>query len=506
MLASARWRAALLAVLILLAGYSVHCAARNTVATVNSDSLYLTAFLRDVLGRGVPFSSWHVQPAPAFFPDAPVFGALLWILRGPVLASYVYATLTLWLLGAGTARLARETGASRRRALVAGLLATLVLALLGRYERQFTNVLFPAHHGSGVVVGLFLAAETLRLVRLGSWRRFLLMALVAALTVAFDGAALIHGVGPALAALLAGALAGSPRAGGGLVALGVLSAAAPPFGRWCASRLAVQVVYPAPHPSLEWSRLVTLLSLFPGRASYLPAMRAAASFWIFTLASSLVLLGLALSRRRSRVRGAMLFALAAACTLGILMSVAATGLVVHVRNVRYLLSGWVYPACFFSVALVSLRRNLVMPFALGLAASVSLAILSVPPPTAGLPLEDEPLALRPAPVVCAASFLRQHDATRGFASYWAARQVSELAEPPLSLVPIYANGTPYAWLASDQTLAWSPAPNERFAVVALRVDLAAFAARYREVARTSCPELEDVVIFENRPPSPNEVP
>lgn len=170
---------------------------RAFLAHLNSDLLYIAAFLRDLRTPQIGVARWNLPPAPYFFPDMALLlpitlliehrGAAAALAGGDLgLCYHVYGVVLFGLFTAGWGLLYREVAGSRapRGLLVAALL--FVAAMQGAHPALLVAVL-PIFHAGALCAGTWLLWLTAVMIRRGPTRRgFIAVFLLGGLCAASD--------------------------------------------------------------------------------------------------------------------------------------------------------------------------------------------------------------------------------------------------------------------------------------------------------------------------------
>ena len=414
---------------------------RGMVAGLNSDQLYLANFAQDVFD-GRPLRTWQLQPAPAYFPDLPLYLAATAATRDLGHAFALYASLALAALVGGAMALATAVGVSARRGAYA--VAAFVFLLLP-YAGQY-NFYSPAHHGGTVVTFVYVLALAVGTPSHTSVRRLCGIGGLAFLGTVSDFFIVPQLLTPLCIALLvrAGAARGQGRrhillraaalGGGTAVGYGVFASRVGPLGT-------------VPHfaisrPILEPGELVHLLRHL---------WRAATTSWpmlaILVVAAAGMAIVELLRRDRADERRSVL-ALFYLLALPAIIAAPAVALPADLYADRYLFSLLVIPVLLLFVASDELPR----------AARATVAVLAV---AAWLSHDGlfhlrraqwpTSIALRAAPpprVACVDAFAAEHGIHTGFATYWEAGAITRYSRTGLHVLPIGGFVHADLWLAN----------------------------------------------------------
>lgn len=184
------WATALIGLFLAVAAFTVHTPA-ITNSLINSDTLYLAAFYRDLFVDHYDISYWNLTPAPYFFPDMALMFPLMATIGPNIALAYVaYTGCWLGLTTLAMCYIARQIAASHLQAAACGLTATaFFLGILSRenYALAAHQLLSVAHHGGAFMAGLWILGLVLGGLRNGfGCARLLSLVILVAFTAASD--------------------------------------------------------------------------------------------------------------------------------------------------------------------------------------------------------------------------------------------------------------------------------------------------------------------------------
>jgi hypothetical protein len=435
-------------------GLVFHRLALTLLGDMNSDSLFLAQFARDVV-TGAPLRDWVLQPAPSFFPDGLLMAISQLLSRDIRTAIYVYHALFLLVFVGSMIGIAKAVTDSWWRA----ILAVVAPALIFAYETSGTamarNFGLPGHHGMSTVmavVSLLLFVRTIRRPLSGGYLAF--FAAVQLGTASCDKLYILVGILPLLVTVLASVMGKALRFRDGVGLMLPLAAALPaPFALDLLTRK-LGMFTPVTRTTPDWSlgRVVHALDLLNAHAATHPAFA-----WSFAL---LCVLGPAavfacFGRRRAlqtqagfrtAALGAVMTFFASSVAAN-LLGVAFGGFLVDPYRVRYLEAVWVLPLFALSIlccgwAASSIWTRLAVPLALLLQSWVHLR--SVPP--RALPVST--LGLYDPATQCIDQAANETGYRRGYATYWHARKQSLMSRQGVEFAQITADFRVHQWITN----------------------------------------------------------
>jgi hypothetical protein len=427
-------------------------------ADVISDSLYLGAVYRDLFVDHVGLAGWVVQPAPSFFPDAPVFFALRRVLGRADVTVAAYSVVSVAMLGLVVSDLARQAGVTRWGSRIAGVAVASGVALSALRERLFACVIHPSCHGASLIVGLSVLALVCRQLRSDRLRLGVLAGIV--LLTAATGASdriffLVAGVPMACAIAFCAffrvaRVARCAQLLGALVLGMLLSRLDQPIAR----ALAITIMKPPPRPLSEID--VSWLAIADGLktvASYnwnpIVAPFVVGSL-VATVLVTVVVAGEAVrgwARRRSLVRSSdgyaatriVLAVTALLSIVGTFVGASLTHAFASVWELRYLEAVYVIPYVTVALSLAlasSMRvRLLIVGLARLLTAGAFFDMRKVDRTAGG----GEPWRQRLPLIACVDDAVEQSGVHLGYAHYFKARMISERAKNDVRLVAYDTN-------------------------------------------------------------------
>jgi hypothetical protein len=163
---------------------------RNIHMFFNSDTLYISSIFTDLFQDGSGLRGWHLNSAPNFFPEMPVYMLLMWIFKGTALTSFIYSiiqfTAVMWL----TQRLIKIADPDTRIEtfiLINALYLLLMLSPVSGEDLVFPFQLLISGYHAGYFVNVLLALiAAFSFVKTGRPLPLVLMGLVVMLAALSD--------------------------------------------------------------------------------------------------------------------------------------------------------------------------------------------------------------------------------------------------------------------------------------------------------------------------------
>jgi hypothetical protein len=457
-MAPGRRTRAMLQAVVLAASFAVFCVAarelaRALAASINSDALYLDGLYRDVLIEKVPVRGWSVQPAPSFFPDAPLLFAIRAVAGSAVVANAAYGVLELAIYVVLLVGVLVCLGA--RSMVTVWSAAFLTVAALAHFNSlgDYNHFLFyPSTHSSCVWVGMALALWIARQFKQGRMGVPTALGLVAvtALTAGSDGLYILVAAAPLIASAVLCAIAFKTKRPVALGAAGAIAAGIALAGvvkRWPAL-LGIEIPPVHAHVHIAWSRVRQMLSSWPP-PDHEPR--------VVLLETKLIVLSIALAAwivvRSLRGRTpagsaprhvATLLAAAFLASMGFTVGgVVFTGMYYEPGCARYVQPVFLLPYLVVGAWLALASGYLLRPLV-----AAYLVSLVTPWPVVTR-AQREALAanvLYPPDAACIDDVSTRYSARYGYGDYWNARRTTELSKTKLHILPVNDSFAATSWI------------------------------------------------------------
>jgi hypothetical protein len=183
---------------------------RNIVSAgaFSSDDLFVFGTCRGWHEEGFGLAGWHLPPAAYYFPEMAGTYLASAVTADAVRAYTLYSLAFHAWLTLALAWLARQAGAGRRAALLAGLAGTLAVLAAGLAWPHLAKLLHrPSNHSGTVPMGLLLLALAVEVGRRPRWPATLALVLVGGAAGFSDQLTVVHYIAPAAGAACLLALA-----------------------------------------------------------------------------------------------------------------------------------------------------------------------------------------------------------------------------------------------------------------------------------------------------------
>jgi hypothetical protein len=448
------WAAAIACSLgLLVLARVLHRLVLTSVADMNSDSLFLAQFARDV-ARGTSLRDWIVQPAPSFFPDGVLVGVSQLCSSDIRTSMYVYHSLSLIIFLGALVGIAKTVTGDWLRAAVVVIAPTLPFAIETSSSAMARNFMLPGHHGMSTVM----AVVSLLLIVQGtvasnrSRLRIAAFAIIQIGTASFDRLYLLVGILPLIVAVLASASFRIVKWRTVLSTLASLLIALPAPIVFEAGARKFGMFIPATRNTIDWSlgRLVNAIDLLNGHAAAHPVF--AWSFALLMIAGPAAAIGCTTASRNSLKRDrtpilGMVMAFFSASVAANVLGVGFGGFLIDPYRVRYLEAAWVLPPFAISIlcaglATRSATTRLASPVLLLAISWLYLRTL----PTTSMPVSE--IATYSPVTKCIDEAARATGYHHGYATYWNARKQSLLSHEGVEFSQVTADFRVHQWITN----------------------------------------------------------
>lgn len=429
----------------------------NMEALFNSDSIHLSVLFDDIFSRGGDFFSWHLTPAPYFFPDMAVFFGVKAILGDIYKSFFGYGLFQLFFVYLITLRIISQKHsdfALRNKSLIVfSLIYLLVVSFLvvNSYPPYFYSI-FPLYRYGTFINTLILLSSLLSALKSERIYAYFCVALISLLGMASDLLFLAMAIAPALAATLILVLSNktnrsvSAKIIASLITGGVL-------GISLKSVLAIDVASGyilAAHTSLlDQLKLLGILT-YQSTVQHWMIVGLVLFFY-----SAIVLEGLYVIQNIASSSSKLIYLIvflilsplltgAAVVTNGILVD-SDVGTVDYIMNSRYIINFFWFPVTFFWLPLRRLRLG-IKPFRLIALFCIFLSLIQV------FPLQPLKASYYPPLVQCIDTHIADYereqgvDITRGISHYWQAKLISQFSEQGLVVFQVLRDLSPFIWI------------------------------------------------------------
>ncbi len=471
---------------------------RFAATDVTADTLFPLSVARDTASRGLALRGWALPPGPFLFPDVSVTYLLLRLGLSAQAAYLAYHVLTATVIAVATRslthRLVLAAGGSPFAADIATGVGLTAFLLASWFEGQAfvvsLMVLGAGFHGTGMIMGLVLAALLLRSQSSApSTTRLVLVGLLVIATTSSQPLVASQGVLPVVVGLWLGRLPGWRRSAGVLAGSGVMGLVALANIHLLGFTTSRETL--VSQASKPTDNLLAFVRDLPLMVKTYPAECLLAVIFI-GLTTPLVVRGL---RRQLSEPAAVDRAILGTLWAGVISAliVSATIRYSNLDHVRRFLPTLSYPALFLPAVLVraslpsfesrrprpvnaTLGRLAALVMVLGVLASTTQVV------SAGTRID---LPYQPHQQ-CLDEWRGEGRIHRGLGDYWAARFFTELSHNALVVAPVGIDGGLNVWMMNPDLFLAPDAVGYDF-VIPDRLNEADLVARFGEpMERTTC--------------------